>query len=203
LCVAGADWGSLLLTLCVFTSTSTAWYTCRPVYLGICISEYATRVDHLLQTFLSPFTKESCEFGHQYVPFNFWASLSPRTPCHCCAPPATVQVQYVLCIQPRWPNHRHTFSAFWLRSSVVSVLISLISDSSLIDYNDIKLICCGWHVVPPSSDFGCMLVHCPGLPCYCTTGRLAAQPILGVLSYTIPPWHTCKPSALCAAAPQL
>ena len=34
----------------------------------------------------------------------------------------------------------HTFSAFWLRSSVVSVLISLISDTDLIEIEDIKLI---------------------------------------------------------------
>ena len=33
-----------------------------------------------------------------------------------------------------------TFSAFWLRSSVVSVLISLISDTDLIEIEDIKLI---------------------------------------------------------------
>ena len=35
------------------------------------------------------------------------------------------------------------FSAFWLRSSVVSVLISLISDTWVIDPHDIKLISCG------------------------------------------------------------
>ena len=34
----------------------------------------------------------------------------------------------------------HTFSAFWLRSSVVSVLISLISDKRLLTF-EIKLIC--------------------------------------------------------------
>ena len=34
----------------------------------------------------------------------------------------------------------HTFSGFWLRSSVVSVLISLISDTDLIEIEDIKLI---------------------------------------------------------------
>ena len=34
----------------------------------------------------------------------------------------------------------HTFSAFWLRSSVVSVLISLISDTVTIGYLDVKLI---------------------------------------------------------------
>ena len=34
----------------------------------------------------------------------------------------------------------HTFSAFWLRSSVVSVLISLISDTILIENEDINLI---------------------------------------------------------------
>ena len=33
----------------------------------------------------------------------------------------------------RFPK-RHTFSAFWLRSSVVSVLISLISDTMVIDH---------------------------------------------------------------------
>ncbi|PTQ46818.1 hypothetical protein MARPO_0010s0188 [Marchantia polymorpha] len=32
------------------------------------------------------------------------------------------------------------FSAFWLRSSVVSVLISLISDTRVIDPHDINLI---------------------------------------------------------------
>uniref|UniRef100_A0A7I4CHD2 Uncharacterized protein n=1 Tax=Physcomitrium patens TaxID=3218 RepID=A0A7I4CHD2_PHYPA len=32
------------------------------------------------------------------------------------------------------------FSAFWLRSSVVSVLISLISDTRLIEPHDINLI---------------------------------------------------------------
>ncbi|KAL0342344.1 UNVERIFIED_CONTAM: hypothetical protein Scaly_1897000 [Sesamum calycinum] len=35
------------------------------------------------------------------------------------------------------------FSAFWLRSSVVSVLISLISDTWIIDPHDIKLILLG------------------------------------------------------------
>ena len=41
------------------------------------------------------------------------------------------------------PNH--TFSAFWLRSSVVSVLISLISDTADIVRLDIKLIfIMGW-----------------------------------------------------------
>ena len=34
----------------------------------------------------------------------------------------------------------YRFSAFWLRSSVVSVLISLISDTDLIEIEDIKLI---------------------------------------------------------------
>ena len=34
----------------------------------------------------------------------------------------------------RVPSHSHTFSAFWLRSSVVSVLISLISDTMVIDH---------------------------------------------------------------------
>ena len=37
----------------------------------------------------------------------------------------------------------HTFSAFWLRSSVVSVLISLISDSPLTGGRDVKLIFLG------------------------------------------------------------
>ena len=37
-------------------------------------------------------------------------------------------------------QHQHRFSAFWLRSSVVSVLISLISDTSLIWGPYIKLI---------------------------------------------------------------
>ena len=40
---------------------------------------------------------------------------------------------------PRRPTN-HTFSAFWLRSSVVSVLISLISDTVTIGYLDVKLI---------------------------------------------------------------
>jgi hypothetical protein len=35
------------------------------------------------------------------------------------------------------------FSAFWLRSSVVSVLISLISDTRVIDPHDINLIFLG------------------------------------------------------------
>ena len=35
------------------------------------------------------------------------------------------------------------FSAFWLRSSVVSVLISLISDTSFIEPHDINLIFVG------------------------------------------------------------
>ncbi len=39
------------------------------------------------------------------------------------------------------------FSAFWLRSSVVSVLISLISDTRLIEPHDINLI-----------SFGCGLI---------------------------------------------
>ena len=39
------------------------------------------------------------------------------------------------------PTHNHTFSAFWLRSSVVSVLISLISDTcSHVGHQTIKLI---------------------------------------------------------------
>lgn len=40
---------------------------------------------------------------------------------------------------PRPPSLAHTFSAFWLRSSVVSVLISLISDMYL-SVQEIKLI---------------------------------------------------------------
>ena len=38
------------------------------------------------------------------------------------------------------PSHDHTFSAFWLRSSVVSVLISLISDTCPIGHQLIKLL---------------------------------------------------------------
>ncbi|BBN15034.1 hypothetical protein Mp_6g16400 [Marchantia polymorpha subsp. ruderalis] len=37
-------------------------------------------------------------------------------------------------------NRGIPFSAFWLRSSVVSVLISLISDTRVIDPHDINLI---------------------------------------------------------------
>ena len=40
---------------------------------------------------------------------------------------------------PRRPTN-HTFSAFWLRSSVVSVLISLISDTVFTENLDVKLI---------------------------------------------------------------
>jgi hypothetical protein len=63
---------------------------------------------------------------------------------------------------------RIPFSAFWLRSSVVSVLISLISDTRLIEPHDINLIFleCGAHRAaccqsPRAS------------PCYCTTNYLA------------------------------
>ncbi|XAR72996.1 hypothetical protein NMG60_11019832 [Bertholletia excelsa] len=49
------------------------------------------------------------------------------------------------CVEDRGPNsyQRIPFSAFWLRSSVVSVLISLISDTWAIGPHDIKLIFLG------------------------------------------------------------
>ncbi|BBN00786.1 hypothetical protein MPTK1_2g02100 [Marchantia polymorpha subsp. ruderalis] len=48
-------------------------------------------------------------------------------------------------MRPRWTQtltfrRSIPFSAFWLRSSVVSVLISLISDTRVIDPHDINLI---------------------------------------------------------------
>ena len=42
----------------------------------------------------------------------------------------------------RWQRQSIPFSAFWLRSSVVSVLISLISDTRFIEPHDINLIFC-------------------------------------------------------------
>ena len=53
--------------------------------------------------------------------------LLPTLPHHC-APMCLVL--WGMSIPFRYPFHPHTFSAFWLRSSVVSVLISLISDIS-------------------------------------------------------------------------
>ena len=44
------------------------------------------------------------------------------------------------------PTFPHTFSAFWLRSSVVSVLISIIADSGLIETHAIILISRGGQV---------------------------------------------------------
>jgi hypothetical protein len=58
------------------------------------------------------------------------------------------------------------FSAFWLRSSVVSVLISLISDTRVIDPHDINLIF-----------LGCG-----------TTRQLAARTRARSLSIALPPW---------------
>ena len=64
-----------------------------------------------------------------------------------------------------WREKGYTFSVFWLRSSVVSVLISLISDKRLLTF-EIKLICL-WGCRSP-----CLRTSpSPGLPCYCTTGR--------------------------------
>ena len=48
------------------------------------------------------------------------------------------------------PHFKHTFSAFWLRSSVVSVLISLISDISSTAGLEIKLISTWGHGIPLS-----------------------------------------------------
>ena len=59
----------------------------------------------------------------------------------------------------------HTFSAFWLRSSVVSVLISLISNTESTALHDIKLI------------FGRGPVTC----CACTTARTPVAPVLHCL----------------------
>ncbi len=50
-------------------------------------------------------------------------------------------------IPPGICNYFIPFSAFWLRSSVVSVLISLISDTRLIEPHDINLIFLGGGVV--------------------------------------------------------
>jgi hypothetical protein len=46
------------------------------------------------------------------------------------------------------------FSAFWLRSSVVSVLISLISDTWVIDPHDIKLIFLGGRFITVACYWG-------------------------------------------------
>ena len=56
----------------------------------------------------------------------------------------------------------HTFSAFWLRSSVVSVLISLISNTESTALHDIKLI----------FDRG------PVTRCACTTAQTPVAPVL-------------------------
>ena len=74
----------------------------------------------------------------------------PRRWCRCLLVPAfnTRKISHNLkspiCtggwLRTRWQHTMHTFSAFWLRSSVVSVLISLISDTDLIEIEDIKLI---------------------------------------------------------------
>jgi hypothetical protein len=61
------------------------------------------------------------------------------------------------------------FSAFWLRSSVVSVLISLISDTRLIEPHDINLIFLGIqvHLAACCSDLRAS-------PWYCTTSLAGA-----------------------------
>ena len=59
----------------------------------------------------------------------------------------------------------HTFSAFWLRSSVVSVLISLISNTESTALHDIKLI------------FG----RGPVTRCACTTAWTPVAPVLHCL----------------------
>jgi hypothetical protein len=56
------------------------------------------------------------------------------------------------------------FSAFWLRSSVVSVLISLISDTGNIVPHDIKLI----FLSGDPNEVACYLGE-PGCAVYCTT----------------------------------
>jgi hypothetical protein len=58
------------------------------------------------------------------------------------------------------------FSAFWLRSSVVSVLISLISDTRVIDSHDINLIF-----------LGCGSIR-----------QLAARTRARRLGFALPPW---------------
>jgi hypothetical protein len=65
------------------------------------------------------------------------------------------------------------FSAFWLRSSVVSVLISLISDTRVIDPHDINLIF-----------LGCG-----------STRQLAARTRARRLGIALPPW-LAQPSPL-------
>jgi hypothetical protein len=70
-----------------------------------------------------------------------------------------------------WGSSGIPFSAFWLRSSVVSVLISLISDTRLIEPHDINLIFQRVQVHPAAC--------CPDLrasPWYCTTSLAGAAP---------------------------
>ena len=69
-----------------------------------------------------------------YSPFV----VPPTWPCcyDCGVEPSPITLAirhlcYVMCLSLQ---NRHTFSAFWLRSSVVSVLISLISDSESIAF---------------------------------------------------------------------
>ena len=74
-------------------------------------------------------------FFYFFVDLFVSGSLNPeighardfRAPKYCGAPrPERNCASAVLKCEPA-PNPKHTFSAFWLRSSVVSVLISLIS----------------------------------------------------------------------------
>ncbi|BBN15392.1 hypothetical protein MPTK1_6g19240 [Marchantia polymorpha subsp. ruderalis] len=62
------------------------------------------------------------------------------------------------------------FSAFWLRSSVVSVLISLISDTRVIDPHDINLI--SFTGVGPKGQLA--VSDPPVSPWYCTTSLAGA-----------------------------
>ncbi len=64
----------------------------------------------------------------------------------------------------------HTFSAFWLRSSVVSVLISLISDTC--SYWDTRRL--DWFL-KPGGDNGSLLSPCQTWPLYCTTSERCGQ----------------------------
>ena len=86
-------------------------------------------------------------------------------------------VEFHRIVVPQQRTLSHTFSAFWLRSSVVSVLISLISDTILIENEDINLI---FGVAQVASGL-------PGLPvtsCLCIALQQSmADPARGPLKY--------------------
>ena len=100
--------------------------------------------------------------------FNFFSSVKPlmRTTCPGIGPPGRTVCRY-------------RFSAFWLRSSVVSVLISLISDTSPTRGPYIKLIFGTW-----SWKRG-LLRPLHASTWYCSTSRNGAPPLNVKINQTI------------------